>query len=383
MAKSTAEKDFFKIQTSSSRIKAKIVAEYFPRYCRIILKKQQKEIRYLDLFAGPGMYEDGNHSTPLLLAKSCAEDSNLVQKVHLMFNDNEFADQLKHNFLNCFPSGTFKFEPRFGNKTVGEDDDLKKYLMKDLPSPNPHPTLLFFDPWGYKGIDTLVLAKFLRGWGNEIFLFVNIKRIHAAIENGKFDELMQALFPTSIDQIKTDRKYKAINVHERLVLIMDNLANEFKKAVNGTLHHCSFKFQEEDSAATSHFIIHFTKHSKGYELVKQIYYDFDNIGATLEKEDTYTFDAKKMDSSIHTGLDFGDQNVAALSKQLLDKYKGRAITAKALFDEHQVCTSWCGTHYAKTLRDMAEKGSVRATFTDGKEHIVSVLLTDHCKLEFN
>lgn len=372
--------DFFKKQTPSSRIKASIVAEYFPQYCKILMKKPQPEIRFLDLFSGPGIYEDQSHSTPLLIANTCANDPILPQKVRLLFNDNQYSNQLRENFFKNISEGTFFYEPRFGNKTVGEDEKILNYLSQKVITPNPHPTLLFFDPWGYKGIDTLVLAKFLEHWGNEIFLFVNIKRIHAAIENDKFDDLMQSLFPTTIDELRKNRKYKA-TVYERLNLIMDNLANEFKKAVKGTLYHCSFKFQEEDSQATSHFIIHFTKHIKGFELVKQVFYDFDNIGASLDKDGNYTFDAKKMGKSI-CALNFGDENVELLSKKLQDKYKGRCLTAKSLFEDHHPTTKYCGSHYAKTLRWMVEHGKIKASYDDNLAHKVSILLTDNCKIEF-
>lgn len=373
--------DFFKKQTPSSRIKANIVAEYFPQYCKILLKKPQNEIRYLDLFAGPGIYEDQSHSTPLLIADSCANDSILCKKVRLLFNDNKYSMKLKENFHKYYPEGTFFYEPKFGDKTVGENEKIHSYLIKRSPTPNPYPTLLFFDPWGYKGIDTLELAKFLENWGNELFLFVNIKRIHAAIENDKFDELMLSLFPTTIENIRKERRYKA-SVYERLALIMDNLANEFKRAIKGTLYHCSFKFQEEDSHATSHFIIHFTKHHKGYELVKQVYYDFDNIGASLDKDGNYTFDAKYMDVKNGSIFEFGDQNIETLSKLLEEKYKGRTISAKSLFEEHHTTTKFCGTHYAETLRYMVDKERIKSTYTDNRNHKVSVLLISECKLEF-
>jgi three-Cys-motif partner protein len=334
------------------------------------------------LFAGPGLYEDGSLSTPLLIANSCASDPQLAQKVRLIFNDNQYSNQLEENFNKHFSKDAFHFEPLFGDKTVGEYEKITNYLTKDVVRPNPYPTLLFFDPWGYKGIDTLVLAKFMENWGNEIFLFVNIKRIHAAIENDKFDALMQSLFPTTFKELQNNRRYKA-TVHERLSLIMDNLAGEFEKAINGTLYHSSFKFQEEDSHTTSHFIIHFTKHPKGYELVKQVFYDFDNIGASLDKDGNYTFDAKVMDNSNGMTLDFGDQNVEALSQKLAEKYKGRKVTAKAVFEEHHPTTKFCGSHYAKTLRHMVETGMVKSEFKDDRSHKVSVLLTDTCNLEFN
>jgi three-Cys-motif partner protein len=305
----------------------------------------------------------------------------LSQKVRLIFNDNTYSAELKENFYKFFPKGTFYYEPRFGDKTVGEDEKITSYLTKEVIRPNPFPTLLFFDPWGYKGIDTLILAKFLEHWGNEIFLFVNIKRIHAAIENDKFDALMQSLFPTTFKKLRLNRRYKA-SVYERLSLIMDNLANEFKKAVSGSLYHSAFKFQEEDSHTTSHFIIHFTKHTKGYELVKQVYFAFDNIGAALDKNGNYTFDAKMMDNSNCLSIDFGDQNIESLSQKLSNNYKGRTITARSLFNEHHPTTKYCGSHYVNTLRSMVEFGKINATFDDDCAHKVSVLLTENCILTF-
>lgn len=87
------ENQFFEQQTMSSRIKASIVSEYFPKYCNIIINKHKpKELRYIDLFAGPGKYEDGNESTPLLVARNCLKNSFLQQHVRFIFNDNTYKN---------------------------------------------------------------------------------------------------------------------------------------------------------------------------------------------------------------------------------------------------------------------------------------------------
>jgi three-Cys-motif partner protein len=378
----TTEEDFFKEQTQSSEVKAKIISEYFPQYSRILLKKQQKSIRYLDLFAGPGKYEDGRLSTPLLLAQLCAEDSLLCEKVHLIFNDKYYSKQLEANFNQMFATNIFKFQPKFGDKTVGEDDRIKTFLSRDPSRTNPNPTLLFFDPFGYKGIDTKILAKFLQNWGNELFLFVNIKRINQAIAVNKFDEMMQALFPTSINELRRQRQYSAASVQERLKLIMANLANEFVKALAPSkLYHCSFRFQEEDSSATSHFIVHFTKNERGYELVKNVYHTFDNIGATLENDGNYTFDAKRSNASV--GLDFSNENVKALSLLIAQTYGGQQWTAKAVYEDHQKGTKYSWSHYRDTLRYMVDNGMATAKYSDDVNHKVSVLVSDTCILNFN
>lgn len=375
------EENFFATQTPSSRTKATIISDYFPQYCRIIMKpKPQKVIRYLDLFAGPGKYDDGNWSTPLLLAHACAKDGVLRKVVHLLFNDMAYAKELEVNFLEHFPSGTFTNEPRFGSEIVGQSEKITDYLSRAEAAKNERPTLLFIDPWGYKGIDTLILTKFLSNWGNELFLFVNTKRINAAIDNDKFDNLMNTLFPTTIGHLRKDKKYGA-TVTERVKLIIDNLALEFQKGVKVKLYSCAFRFQEEDNTGTSHFIVHFTKHKRGYELIKQIYYDYDNIGATLING-VYTFDAKRLGDSGNSSLDFGDQNIQILAKELKERYARKVLTARALFDQHNHGTQWCATHYSLALRALVEQGKLKSSFTDNVKHKVAVTITEHCKLEF-
>jgi hypothetical protein len=70
--------DFFKESTEQSRIKADIVSKYFFAWASVVIpttKKRSNRIAYVDLFAGPGRYDDGNRSTPLrILAQGdCVE----------------------------------------------------------------------------------------------------------------------------------------------------------------------------------------------------------------------------------------------------------------------------------------------------------------------
>ena len=137
---------FFEHQTISSKIKALIVSDYFPKYCKILLKYPQEKIRYIDLFAGPGIYEDGSISTPILVANACYADSILRSTVELAFNDNVYCSKLKDNFEQNYPIGSFANEPHFGDKTIGEDPFINDFLCRQHPDKNPHPSLLFIAP---------------------------------------------------------------------------------------------------------------------------------------------------------------------------------------------------------------------------------------------
>jgi three-Cys-motif partner protein len=66
-------KEFFKERADQSEVKARIVTKYFLAWARIIVAAQARagqrefKVAYIDLFAGPGRYEDGSASTPIMV----------------------------------------------------------------------------------------------------------------------------------------------------------------------------------------------------------------------------------------------------------------------------------------------------------------------------
>ena len=384
------EKDFFKKQTDSSRVKASIVSEYFPQYCKIIRRKHEPEMfRYIDLFAGPGIYEDGNVSTPIMLARNIAKDPSLKDKVQFVFNDFYLRDELQSNFESEFPNGTFKQGVAFLNREVGEDESVYRALERSTMKRdgrgmlwNESPALLFFDPFGYRGMRTEPLAKFMKNWGNEIFLFINTKRINPALENDQFEDLMRLWFPTRFDTLKVEVR-KQRSVPDRLEFILTSLREEFVSLMGDkSVHCCAFRFQEEDSRTTSHYILHITKGNRGYDLCKSVYNKFANEDLVLHNgSNTYTFDPKKCEGQM---LLFGDSlgAVEALKDLLCDEYKGRRVSALDLFEDHQRKSKYSREHYTAALRRAVKEGKAESKFTDGKNHKVSVLIDSSCVVTF-
>ncbi len=327
------ESNFFKKQTDSSRVKASIVSEYFPQYCRIIGRKHEPVMfRYIDLFSGPGIYEDGNVSTPILLARNIAQDPCLKEKVQFVFNDLNYRDELKANFEAEFPNGTFPKKVYYTDKEVGVYEGIYRYLEKSTMEKdgrgkcwNEKPSLLFFDPFGYSGMRTETLAEFLKNWGNEIFLFINTKRINPALENDKFEDLIRLWFPSRYDSLKVEVR-KLRSVPERLEYILTSLREEFVELLKSRyVYCCAFRFQEEDSRTTSHYILHITKGQKGYELAKTVYNKYANEDLVLHNgSNTYTFDPKKCANDATL---FGDTHeaVEALKDLLCEEFKGKTM----------------------------------------------------------
>lgn len=381
--------DFFKHQTPSSKIKATIISEYFPQYCSIISRKHiPKKFGYFDMFAGPGRYEDGSLSTPLLVAKACYDRPDLLDRVWMVFNDMAFGDKLKENFEAVFESGTFPNEPFFANRTFGEWPKIDSFLTRNTMEGfyNECPTVLFIDPWGYKHINTQVLAKFLNFWGNEVFIFVNTKRLNAAFENDLFLNDLKIVFPTTFEEVKENKSKIKGSPQNRHTYIIQQLAKEFRQLMRGYVYYTSFEFQEENQDTPSHYLLHITKGSKGFELIKQVYSKYSNVPRTLgEMGDvmTYAYDPKRIDGfkSLFDN-EFQEDNINRLKKHLMTAYAGKTINAEKMFNEHQKKYLHSKTHYLQALRSLVEEKKITVKYTDGRNHKASVLISNFCDLTF-
>lgn len=385
-------KDFFKQQTDSSRIKATIISEYFPQYCQIISKKHQpKRLGYYDMFAGPGRYDDGNPSTPLMVAEKCYESPFLRENVWFVFNDLAYGDKLKENFEESFPTGSFKISPFFANRKFGEWPQIDAFLTRNTMEGwfNECPALLFIDPFGYKHINTSVLAQFLTYWGNEVFIFVNTKRLNAAFENEKFQEDLKVIFPKNYEKIRLNKADLEGPPERRHKFIIDNLAQEFRDVSGGRIYYTAFQFREEDQETLSHYLLHITKGAKGFELIKQVYSQFSNVARiwdSVHGYETYTYDPKEdITNPIFQACNQAilQENIEKLKQKLLHDYNGKRIAAEQLFLEHHISGLFTRSDYAMALRQLKEENKITVEYTDNIKHRVTVLLSETCYLTFN
>lgn len=388
-----ANKDFFQKQTDSSRIKAAIISEYFPQYCLIISKKHQpKKLGYYDMFAGPGRYDDGKPSTPLLVAEKCYNNAFLRDNVWMVFNDMAYGDILKENFEESYPAGTFRNAPFFADRTFGECPSIDTFLTKNTMDGfyNECPALLFIDPFGYKHINTSILIKFLAYWGNEVFIFVNTKRLNAAFENEKFLDDLKVVFPKNFETIRNEKSLLEGPPERRHKFIIDNLGKEFRDVSGGRIYYTAFEFREEDQKTPSHYLLHVTKGAKGFELVKQVYSQFANVERNLDQSradgyETYTFDPKADTSNPFFAMcnqEALQKNVDTLKQQLLSTFAGQTIKTEEIVKQHHVNGLFARSHYAMALRQLYADGKISVEFTDDKKHRMSVLLSETCYVTF-
>jgi three-Cys-motif partner protein len=190
-----ASTDFFEEPTPGSAVKAAIVSKYFWAWATVLHKRpgrQGKPLQYLDLYAGPGYYDDGTPSTPLLVLQKAIEDTNFRHLVAARLND---IDPKKCRALEVAIRSlpgieSLDYPPIVENRAV---DDAMARQFEDTPLP---PTLSFVDPWGYKGLSARLIRALTKHWGCDCIFFFNYNRINLALGNEVVTDTVDELFGT-------------------------------------------------------------------------------------------------------------------------------------------------------------------------------------------
>ncbi len=83
--------DFFRQTRTHSEVKSEIINEYFKAWAAILLIGQRnipiKNLLYIDLYAGKGIYDDNKPSTPIKVLNSIVANAVFNQRIKTFFND--------------------------------------------------------------------------------------------------------------------------------------------------------------------------------------------------------------------------------------------------------------------------------------------------------
>ena len=125
-----SDEQWFQEQEQQSQIKAIIVSKYFWVWAKVVIPTARKgagKIAYIDLFAGPGRYEDGMKSTPLLILERAVADPDLRDMLVTMFNDKDegHSRSLREAIAALSGIDTLRFPPEVFNQEVGTDISLR------------------------------------------------------------------------------------------------------------------------------------------------------------------------------------------------------------------------------------------------------------------
>lgn len=346
-----AANPFFEEAQEASKVKAQIVSKYFPVWAKIIIGGVKKsggtKIGYLDLFAGPGRYEDGTPSTPLLVLEKAIGDRDIRQMLLSIFRDKngQAVQQLRDEIENLPNVGRLKYKPDIDAEETGDE------IVSILKEMSIIPSLVFLDPWGYRGLSLDLINSVLKDWGCECIFFFNYNRINMAISNpvpgvaGHVDALFGKERANNLRKSVPGKR-----PYEREEFVISQLMEALKEVYGKYVQW--FRFKNQAGTRTTHYLIFVTKHPLGYKIMKGIMAKASSTFPQRVPSFEYNPTAASM-LMLERPLD-------ELKAALLDEFSGRRIKMGEVFQVHNVGKRYIKPNYKEALAQLEQEGKIRA-----------------------
>lgn len=341
------DNSFFAEQTEQSEVKARIVQKYFWAWANVMVAQKPK-IAYIDLFAGPGRYESGKLSTPILILQQAIADEKIAAKLVTFFNDQDekSAGALRRAIDSLEGLDKLQFKPTVQNAVVNEN------AVRFFEKTRLVPTFFFVDPWGYKGLSLGLINSVIKDWGCDCVFFFNYNRVNMGLSNAAVKSHMEGLFGESLTA-ELGKRLEVSSPAEREQLVVEGIGQAIRRY--GARFVLPFCFKDAKGVRTSHHLFFITKHFKGYEIMKDIMAK----ESSNEEQGVPSFAYNPADKLPRQTLLF---RLAAplddLEDMLLEAYAGKTKAMRAIYEEHSIDRPYIKPNYKEVLKSMESKGMV-------------------------
>ncbi|MDR2685591.1 MAG: three-Cys-motif partner protein TcmP [Rickettsiales bacterium] len=252
-------KNFFAEQSQNSEIKTQIVLGVFQLWLKDTRRGQN--LSYIDLFAGPGIYEDGSLSTPLCILQEICSQKSIARKFNVILNDKnmETLAKLRRAITNIRNAKYIK-------SLLTSNNDANIF------APDNTSSFVFMDPWGWKGMNCGRINNMLQNPNCEIAMLFSFNQFNRFMNFDKFDGLFDDLFDAMA--LKKIRKFCAANTKSRKEPFV---LKEFIKGIVKNRPNCyclPFRFKMSTAAKTSHYVIFIIRDKARAELAQRVLESF-------------------------------------------------------------------------------------------------------------
>lgn len=344
--------EFFKESREQSKIKAKIVAKYFRAWATVIMATMRDRggrLAYVDLFAGPGQYLDGTPSTPIIVIQAALKDPGLTRRLVTFFNDSDPTNvQSLREAIGKIPGvENLRHRPRLENDEVGQKVVQEFQAMKLVP------TLLFVDPWGYKGLSLALINSVVQNWGCDCIFFFNYNRINPGLSNDVVREHMNAMFGEDGTELIRQQSI-GMEPADREALIIERLSSSLKEM--GTRYVLPFTFKNEYGTRTSHHLIFISKNFKGYEIMKDIMAKESSDQTQGVPSFVYSAASKSNPFLFELSRPLDD-----LEEMLIAEFADQRLSMRQIYERHSVGKRYIKSNYKNILASMESEGKIKAS----------------------
>jgi three-Cys-motif partner protein len=347
--------EFFREQKEQSKIKTNILVKYFRAWAQIMKSNSTNPLAYIDLFSGPGYYDDGSQSTPIEILSLIINETNVDNefifrnRVMTLFNDvnRNFTESLKQSINSIKNIDTLRYYPQVFNEEIGIN------VIDQLRVLESGPKLFFIDPWGYKGLSLQLIGSTIKDWGCDCIFFFNYNRINMSLTNPSVKEHIDALFGVTRANKLRERiaefspKDKELSIVEEICDALQDVGGEYR---------LPFRFKDENQDRTSHYLIFVSKKFKGFEIMRDIMAK----ESSSNDEGVPSFEYSPA-SEIQPYLFSFTQPLQVLKDMLVTEFDRQTLTRDEIYQRHSPNRPYVKKNYTQAILELEAEG--RCTIT--------------------
>jgi len=266
------DRQHFEDYREQTLVKHEILAAYLSPYFQIV-GKTNKNLLYIDGFAGPGTYTKADSGevfdgSPLRALKLIASNDTFSKKVTAFFIEvDEFLFRKMEKVVTDFAKANPGIrKPMTDCCTFAE---AVRNLLKQV-SGNLAPTFLFVDPCGVSGTSFETIKSVMACRSSEAFIFFNIDGVRRIAGLSKLSGVLVDLLGShsrAEELFKALQKTVHVSKRERMILAAYRQALRDEMGVKYTI---PFRVESEDKQKTSHYLIHASNHPLGFKIMKEV-----------------------------------------------------------------------------------------------------------------
>jgi three-Cys-motif partner protein len=281
----------------------------------------------------------------LLVLKKAIADPKMHNILVTLFNDKDANNvgQLKKAIRHLRGIEKLKYQPEVNNAVVGDE------IQRDLALRKLVPTLLFLDPWGYKGLSAGLINSVLKNWGCDCVFFFNYNRVNMGLNNNAVREHMNVLFgERRADDLR--EKLLNLNPYQREQAILNNLSKSLREM--GANFVFPFRFRSDKDNRTTHHLIFTTKHFKGLEIMRGIMAK----ESSEENQGVPSFEHSRQAEQRQRLIEL--TLLDELADMLLDDLAGERLTMRQIFERHSADKLYIDRNYKRALVALEAVGKI-------------------------
>lgn len=347
--------------------KLAILKKYLNAWLPIITRWNGR-ILYIDGFAGPGEYIDGEDGSPVIAIKAILEHrTNIKAEIKMLFieDNRKRCEFLKKKIATLRIPSNVKVECvcRKFDKTLTEILGYIKEQQVRLA-----PAFVFIDPFGFTGIPFNIIKRIMENRKCEVLITFMYEEINRFISNRR-------LWGSLNDTFGTDEWKKVIserNPNQRTNL----LHNIYKRQLEyeaGISFVRSFKMINKINK-TDYFLFFGTNSITGLKKMKEAMWKVDETGLFQFSDSTYN-------PAQPTLFEIGP-NYNHLKNIILKNFKGKSVSIPELENFILTQTPFREAHYKKQILVPMEKSRPLKIKVRCQDVRRKRAFPPHCLIEF-